>query len=378
MTTYNEYYVRNTNGTDSAGGGTSHATAYRTIQFAIDDIVATHGKMSGATADRINLCDESAFVLTSALTSTTYGNADIHRWLLFQGYTSTAGDGGFFDIDLNGGAYSLVSGTHDYWTFAYGKLHNNSGSNYLWDMDGVGQRAFHMEFYESAYVAIGGGSAASSAEFCWFHDIDIYGTNSTPLVNNCLFTNGTTRKFDNALHQPTTATNNFVFVDGATNGISTYAYSHISNNSVLSNGGTGTGFYCELYFQSMFNNLVDGFSGTGGKGINNATSNVYVQWWRNNAVFNCDTEYGNQDNHIVLPLSEADNEILVSSPFKKTGSLPTDFTSATFWDKVYAYFAPVDVGNVYNGFPTGTNQTKGAVGQPVYSPTYSLHPLAYN
>lgn len=363
MTTYNEYYVRNTNGTDSAGGGTSHATAYQTIQFAIDDIVATHGKQSGTTADRINLCDESAFVLTSALDPTNYGNSAVQRWLVFQGYTSTPGDGGLFDIDLNGGAYSLVNGSHDYWTFAYGKLHNNSGSNYLWDFDGVGQRAFMMEFYDTAHSAVGGGASASGVEYCWFHDIERYGIETHQMVHHCLFTNGTTKKFLKAMYRPTHATHNFISVDGSTDGIEVVQYNHVANNTVLSNGGTGKGINCQLYFHSLYNNIVEGFSGTGGVGINNLSNNTYVQWWRNNAVFNCDTEYGNQDNHIILPLSEADNEILVSSPFKKTGSLPTDFTSSTFWSDVYKYFEPVGVGNVYDGFPTGTYQTKGAVGR---------------
>ena len=374
MVAYNEYYVRNTNGTDSAGGGTSHATAYQTIQFAIDDIATTHGKLSGSNLDRINLCDESAFVLTSALDSTTYGNGFITSWLVFQGYTTTAGDGGFFDIDLNGGAYSLVSGSHDYWNFQYGKLHNNSGSNFLWDLDGVGQRAFMMEFYDSAHSAMGSGSSGTAAEYCWFHDIERYGTESIKMVNNCLFTNGATRKFTNALYGPTQASNNFVYVDGASNGIGHRQYNTLTNNSILSNGGTGTGINCELYFHTVHNNLVEGFSGSGGHGIQNNGATTYEQWWRNNAVFDCDTEYHIQDIHIILPLSEADNEILTSSPFKRTGSLPTDFTNSEFWNDVYTYFAPNDVGNVFRGFPRGTNQTKGAVGAPITTPA-TRHPL---
>ena len=379
MTTYNEYYVRGTNGTDSAGGGTSHATAYQTIQFAIDDIVATHGKQSSATADRINLCDESAFVLTSALDSTNYGNGAIQRWLVFQGYTSTPGDGGLFDIDLNGGAYSIVSGTHDYWTFAYGKLHNNSGANYLWDFDGVGQRAFMIEFYDSAHSAVGGGSSGSGAEHCWFHDIERYGTESLPFVINCLFTNGTTKKFLKAIYRPTAATHNLVSVDGSTDGIEVAQYNTAINNTVLSSAGTGKGINCALYFHTIFNNIVEGFSGTGGLGINNLSSNVYTQWWRNNAVYDCETAYGFPNNHIILGALRADNEELTASPIKKTGSLPTDFSSSTFWSDTYAYFAPEDSGNVYNGFPTGANQTKGAVGQSTSGgASYSLHPLAYN
>ena len=67
-----DYYVdcSNGNGVDSAGRGTTTSDPYLTIQFAIDDILATHGKTS--SRDTIKVIGTSS-VSGVAFNASTYG-----------------------------------------------------------------------------------------------------------------------------------------------------------------------------------------------------------------------------------------------------------------------------------------------------------------
>jgi hypothetical protein len=120
----NHYYVRATNGTDAPGGGGSHATAYQTVQYALDDIAVTHGK--GAQGDQVNISDEAVHTLGASLSLATYGAPASGAPLILRGYTATANDGGGRpgpvggrspgrqhedarapgDLDLTGGVYT--------------------------------------------------------------------------------------------------------------------------------------------------------------------------------------------------------------------------------------------------------------------------------
>jgi len=102
----NHYYVRALNGTDAPGGGGSHATAYKTIQYALDDIGATHGK--GAQGDQVNICDEATNYPAAALSLAAYGVPASGAPLILRGYTATANDGGRGSISRPGG--SIISG----------------------------------------------------------------------------------------------------------------------------------------------------------------------------------------------------------------------------------------------------------------------------
>jgi len=69
------YFVRPTNGADVAGQGTTHATAYKTTQFALDDVGGTHGR-NVVDGDQINICDsslEGADILAAPLSLAAYG-----------------------------------------------------------------------------------------------------------------------------------------------------------------------------------------------------------------------------------------------------------------------------------------------------------------
>jgi len=345
---FNEYYVRNTNGSDVAGSGTSHATAYKTIQFAVDDIAGTHGKAAG---DRLNLCSESPFVLASAINTANYANgASLSEHFMWQGYDTIAGDGGVFDIDLNGGAYALVNSARSYWSYCDGIIHNNSGSYYLLPLSGVTATALRLELYDNEYRAVGGGSY--HIEKCNIHDcsgIGIY--RPTVAIGNYL-KNGTAKKFSRAIQlysNSMVALYNIVSIDGASWGIHTdYHYEYLISNSVLSAGGTGRGVSCDGYGVSIYGNIVEGFSGAGGIGFLRVSGNFL----RHNAAYNNETDYTVSDQHFHGPtvVSDPDNEVLPSSGFAKSGS-------DTFANRL-TYFAPLAVGNTQAGYQ---GHTKGAV-----------------
>jgi hypothetical protein len=108
----------------------------------------------------------------------------------------------------------------------------------------------------------------------------------------------------------------------------------VDKNSIFCSGGSGSGIRTGGIFTRLTrvitNNVVEGFSGVGGIGIESHTSpHVYCE---GNAVYNCTTPY---DTPIqIYDANAIDNEILVSSPFV---------------DGPGGNFTPVDIGNVKEG-----------------------------
>ena len=159
---------------------------------------------------------------------------------------------------------------------------------------------------------------------------------------------------------------NIISIGGASNGIiypdrdpATHSPNHTFcvANSILGNGGTGAGILMIANGHGgSVNNLVEGFSGSGGRGID---LDSFANGWPDSSWFNY-AMYGNAmyDNAIDLVPPDKygysvfkDNEFLGSSPFAKTGS-------DTFANR-FAYFAPVNTGNVLTGGFHGS--CKGAV-----------------
>jgi hypothetical protein len=175
---------------------------------------------------------------------------------------------------------------------------------------------------------------------------------------NYLKNDGTT-DFVDAL-KPGTNTiveHNIISIDGATVGIANTGSFNIAwlHNSILASSGTGIGIEHSsgigLSF-SLVNNLVEGFSGGGGIGIQLATGTRQSAIYAGNAVYDNETEYddGGKTDYLLV----ADNETLGASPFAKSGA-------DTFANR-FTYFAPVDTGNVQGGaYPAAARRDKGAV-----------------
>lgn len=111
-----EWYIRATNGSDTPGGGTTHATAYQTLTFALNDIEDSHGySTSFAGVDRINICSEADVVHTGTNLSTDFGTtrSSSHEGLWLEGYDTVAGDGGIGRIVHTGGDTSADGFIHE-------------------------------------------------------------------------------------------------------------------------------------------------------------------------------------------------------------------------------------------------------------------------
>ena len=336
---------------------------YGDLQYALDTM--TRDSTNG---DRINIKSGTAEVLTGAIDLTNYGSPSSPRTapLILSGYDSTAGDGGIGEIDGNGSSvYNNASGENIY--FIDLKMGNCGTSDVIRAGRFVGCHG--CEVYGTTANGIKIDNGHSHAVRCWVHDI---GDSAVRVAVNgccaigCYFSNDGTRTMTQAVKQANSTSvisviNNFFSLDSTSNGVfhTDWGIGTVIGNSFLTSGtGTAVGS-ASLGSGPVINNLFEGFS----QGID--TYNSGPQGVRfdiqHNAFYDCTTNI-TSDNDIVYA---EDNESLGASPFAKTGSLPTDFTSASFWSDLYAYFAPVDTGNVYSGFPVGSNQTKGAVGQPV-------------
>lgn len=331
---------------------------YGDLQYALDTMTrdATNG-------DRINIKSGTAEVLTGTIDLTSYGSAGLTNWITFQGYDSVAGDGGIGAIDGNNGNFSIL-GAAAYVLYSHLKLFN-TGTAVVVSM-GNRTQMIRCEISQSSTGGVTAGSTRPewvSVNNCYFHDIAGYGVDKIRKISNCYFANGVTNKFTNAISAVVEggSIRQCIFnLDGSSNGIGG-SYANITdNNSFLSTTGTGAAIISSV-LHAMSNNLIEGFSGTGGRGLSLAQADAGDV--THNAFYDCATNINYAAGVDII--GGEDNETLSASPFAKTGSLPTDFTSATFWSDLYAYFAPVDTGNVYSGFPVGSNHTKGAVGQPV-------------
>lgn len=248
---------------------------FRSVQGALDIITrdATNG-------DQINIKASTAQVNQAALTLTTYGAPGAAVPLTLRGYTTANDDGGIGEIDCNG-ATMWAAATYDYIILAHLKIHNFGDNN------GIVIRnqplLFQCEIYKGAsspsgksLVSLGTNSRVIS---CYVHDVGAgtaYGIN----VNNYSLVYG-----------------NYIVMgagaSGAAVGITTNYYCPVINNIVVcqttgvsgiqggyvnmfignsvynSAAGTARGIYMQGgdIGNVAINNVVEGWSGAGGDGI---------------------------------------------------------------------------------------------------------------
>ena len=337
---------------------------YGDLQYALDTMTrdATNG-------DRINIKSGTAEVLTGTLDFTSYGGTSRTARLTLEGYDSTAGDGGIGEINGNNGNFSITpTGNTNH---AYKNLRCfNTGTAVVMNLDNYGSME-NCEVSQSTGGGVLGQRTANvkNIDRCYFYDIAGHAVENVGRVANSYFCNGTTNKFTQCFKDTSTSncqvvTNCFFNLDSTSTAIDSFGLFAV-NNSILGGNGSGSGIDA-THSMLIHNNIIEDFN----LGIViNALDAALVT---HNAFFSNTTNisYGSGADLI----SGTDNESLSSSPFAKTGSLPTDFTSASFWSDLYAYFAPVDTGNVYSGYPVGTNIAKGAV-QPSRINASPKHPL---
>ena len=250
---------------------------------------------------------------------------------VFQGYTSAAGDGGIGGIS-GGGSVPVIDGSaFDYVVFRDLHLHNcgtgdiididNNCSVINCELDNADGYAIRLD---TSSIVIG----------CYIHNMGNRGIDvASGFIGYNYISNVGIKTMNVAIDPGGAATiyRNIIDIDGATDGIDSFTGCVVTHNSIYSNGGTGSGITCvNSAAQCVIdNNVIEGFSGSGGVGIDFGTG-ALVNSYRGNAVYNCATAY----DATVTTHIEGSNETLSASPF----------TDAANGD-----FSPVDTGSVSEG-----------------------------
>ncbi len=330
------YYVRHTNGVDSAGRGLSHATAYQTEQYAIDDILATHGK--GADGDILNICDSAlegvGNIAAGGLSLAAYAPSQTQPFSM-RGYTASAGDRGRGALKVVGSP-GLFAAAPQYTHLA--DLDISTTNSGVYDLIAVGRRssisACSVNCTPSGGGTIRNGIAGTADDITHFLGNYVYGAfsgtgiyvrHSTVVMGNYVVQGytgaGVTGIGGGNSYNAYFLRNIVILKHAASIGYSCFAYSSFEGNVVYqTTAGTGRGIRSTRFCNHIANNIICGFSGVGGIGINIETGPLYHVNYGPNAFWNCTSNLG---SGITTLLSAAD-VALGADPF--TDAANGDFT----------------------------------------------------
>lgn len=317
-------------------------------QYALDQVGTSPGR-NATHGDRFNTKSGTNEGLSAPLSLATYGTPSFTAPLIFQGYTSAQGDGGVGVIDCNGNTVITNAGDCIHWIDmelfdgpAAGSLltlaqYSAALRCYIHDTTGHGINA------ASAHSKVVGNRLEDIGDAT--HSMILMAGGYSSVSKNYLL-HGGTRNCQHGIVSTglgLVVTDNIISIDGASNGIAIQNYSNfVEGNGVLSAAGTGTGIVYSGSFNTiglhLVNNVVEGFSGAGGKGIDCPLDSTGGGIVGQNSLYDNTTDYTQNNEHI---LDLGDNEILLSSGWDKAGS-------DTYANR-HAYFAPANSGNMRTG-----------------------------
>lgn len=309
------------------------------VQFALNTVTrdATNG-------NQFNIKAGTDEILTAAISLTTYGTPTTAAPLIFRGYTTAANDGGIGSIS-GAGAFSIfASTTLDFINFFDLKLYN-TGSNVV--VQGDDNCTFVN--CEITSGGSGGGLLLDGNCYvvrCYIHNIGGIGISigaTTKVIANFLkngvndFTSAIT-----CLGSGEVIEENIISVDGASIGISAGGglIHLIKNNSIYSSNGTGNAilFGANSRNHIVINNIIEGFSGVGGKGTDLPAGRGILVYGNNKYYNNATNETLNGDVYNNL----GNNDTLLASPFTnpagddfsvsvavKAGAYPSSFRGSS-------------------------------------------------
>lgn len=286
------YYVDNVAGNDTTGDGTV-GTPWATAQKALDTITrdATNG-------DQVNVKAGGTEVVAAALSLTTYGTPTVTAPLVFRGYTASANDGGIGVLSGGGNNRSIIdSSTLDYIHFIDMRL-TNCGTSTVARVDSYCM-FYNCEVDTSTGVGLMVGANCLVA-LCNIHDV------ATASSKHAVYCNGTGIKcVANRIYAALGSSSYAIIAGGASCFISRnvirignasdaiYVGSAgdgaiVDHNSVFGAASTGSGINVVSGADNVTvtNNIVEGFSGSGGKGITIAGTTML---YHSNAIYNCAT-----------------------------------------------------------------------------------------
>lgn len=324
----------------NTGSGTI-GSPYGDLQYAFN--TKTRDSTNG---DQFNIKVGTPEVLTAALSLSTYGTPTNNAPCVISGYTSTANDGGQAEITGNNGNFNIFAGGRSYMTWKHLKLHD-TGTASVMIAGATGTQFIECEIHDTDLDAIGNNTSSVLVTGCNIYDFGRHGIQASRLIAtlNWVVNGNTTGRAIDIQHPNAdsigTISDNFIIVTANGNAINVGSEGQtlIRGNAILCTDPTNTkrGIF-DQGGGTILDNLIEGFSGTGGAAIENngAAGEIWLLGY--NSYYNC----------TATPLDLGDvrvnlghNEDLVASPFAKSGSL----TFANRW----AYFAPVNVGSVLGG-----------------------------
>ena len=317
-----EVYVDPSINADSGTG--TIGDPYGDLQYAVN--VQTPDSTNG---DRFNIKAGTSEVLTGALSLAAYRTPTISAPVVFQGYTSAQGDGGIGDIDGNSGKV-FDSTANDYVHWKDLKLHNGGTNDFLVQVDNY--CVFENVEFSNITGSLVDCDIGNHFINCRFTDASVYGANigSQSQFFHCVFENGT-KEFTEAVRPVGTGiwVHHCVFIlSGASDGIRTNSANDLFvGNSIWSDGGTDVGIQfngSDRVGHVVLNNIVEGFSGTGGVGIE-ALSDDNLVLYGHNACYNNATNFSITSDTVF---DLGNNETLLASPFTDAanGDLSVDTT----------------------------------------------------
>jgi len=322
--------------------GTTDALAYADLQYAIDNSTMSTGLQFNLKSSATNvLAGHNLALMSSATTKDP---------CVIRGYDAEPDDGGFGVID-GAGLYGITVGL-DYSVIMQIRVHNCPTA---FNVTNTGDKIqiTGCEIHDCTIgISFNQGSYHSHCIGNYIHDCTDSGIKSGggrgQIIYGNLLVNGATKKFTTAISSGNSfghyVFGNLVHVDSTTNGIhltngSSTGDSFVTENSLYSSG-TGLGI-----------SIASGNNGGASIGLNNR-----VQGFSTGIQCGTSTgEYGSLLNNVAAKASTQNYETLanaildgnIDSPldaFEMTGSLPTDFTSSTFWEAVHRWFAPTPIG----------------------------------
>ena len=351
--------------------GLSDANAYPDLQYALDNYT-----WDTANGNRINIKDSAEEITTARLEDPNMFFSNIAP-IKFQGYTSTAGDGGWFTLNGGNGSHNVFEYTNRC-SIRYAIIKNFGGGLTL----GGTSYLYPNHYSDMEITDIGGvGVAGGVLERAWIHDIRastqaVSGSYVYTVIRNCWISNCQNHNYAIYSTGGLTLTNTIITESGTDYVIlhRSPQTTHIENISIdcaingLSRGiGPATGYYptwgSNILIESDGTGLAIQESNVAGAKLNTDTVSAY----------NVASLYSGTNNDKD---SELENELLSGSPYQRNGTLPTDIKSASFWQDLYNYYRPRAIGSVL----ASNRPPRGAVAPASNNSavTYSLHPLAYN
>lgn len=346
----------------NSGAGTI-GDPYGDLQYALDQTTS-----QGADGDRFNIKAGTAEVLAASLSITSgYGGTpSATQPLVFQGYTSSQGDGGIGEISGNATYEILATNTYDYLCFIDLKM-GNTGSNSVIRPD-LNCTLLRCEIHTSSAQYMMSCDTYCAVVDCHFHTWTYGSTNGAMLLLSawsamygCFFDAGTQNCANGVVYlngQRICVINNIIHCNHVSTSaiFMANAYLSIFANNSLFNEAAGTEQGIHIQGGSTRNNLyisniIEGWSGTGGYPIEQTHASgeapllVSGNVFYNNATN--DTQWSNDP-----PCVDENDTVPGSSPF--TDAANDDFTvTADAKEKAFL--------QVFRGAASSTNkQDSGA------------------